>query len=85
MASKHACQLREVRAFAADDGRLHVGHEARQMQPYRVQLRQQFIADAVALGRPIQAHVQHRAGSLEAQQSQAAQCGGGVIGQELEG
>jgi hypothetical protein len=46
-----------------------------------VQLREQLVADRVALGRAVQAHVQHGPGRLQAQQRQARQrAGSGLQG-----
>ena len=63
----------EVIAFAAQDDR---ARRLGQVDEGRVQLRDERIADGVALLRPVQAHVQHRARRLDVQQVERLQDGG---------
>jgi hypothetical protein len=70
----------EVLALATEHGRADAGG---QVDPDRVQLRQQFVADAVALGGAVQAHVQHGAGTLQPQQVQCGQRAAGGQGSKL--
>ena len=62
----------EVLALAADHDRAHV---VGKVDEGGVQLRHQRVVDGVALGRAIQAHVQHRAARLDAEQVERSEGG----------